>query len=147
MRALTECMYPAASGSRQLPSTLFHVLEPDEQVSFEGIEVFPFRVPHQVREVSLGLKIHYDGKQVLYSGDSSWTDLFVTHARGVDLFICECSFFERESLDHMSYKILQENLSRLKCKNLILTHMGEEMLLHRGEIPERTAEDGMVVEI
>ncbi len=147
VRALTECMYPAGSGPRQLPATFFHVLEPNERASFEGIEIFPFRVPHQVRDISLGLRILYAGKQILYSGDSAWTDLFVTHARGVDLFICECSFFERESLDHMSYKIIRENLSRLKCKNLILTHMGDEMLLHRGEIPVQTAEDGMVVDI
>ncbi len=126
---------------------LFHVLEPEKQESIEGIEIFPFRVPHQVREISLGLKIQYEGKRVLYSGDSAWTDLFITHAQGVDLFICECSFFDRESPDHMSYDKIRENLSRLKCKNLVLTHMGEEMLSHRLELPVKTAEDGMVVEI
>ena len=74
---------------------LFHVLEPEKRESIEGIEILPFRVPHQVREISLGLKIQYEGKRVLYSGDSAWTDLFITHSQGVDLFICECSFFDR----------------------------------------------------
>jgi len=67
--------------------------------------------------------------------------------RGVDLFICECSNFERETQDHMCYQKIRENLPRLKCKNLVLTHMGEEMLAHRLELPVKSAEDGMVVEI
>jgi hypothetical protein len=47
----------------------------------------------------------------------------------------------------MSYQKIKENLSRLKCKNLILTHMGEEMLSHRGTLPVTTAEDGLVIEL
>jgi hypothetical protein len=47
----------------------------------------------------------------------------------------------------MSYLKIKENLSSLKCKNLILTHMGEEMLSRRGTLPVSTAEDGLVIEI
>ncbi len=147
VRTLTHCMYPGTSEHTQLVPTQFHILEPGKQESIEGIQILPFRVPHQVREISLGLKISYQGKQILYSGDSAWTDQFVTHAQGVDLFICECSHFERDSQDHMSYQKIRENLPRLKCKNLVLTHMGEEMLAHRLELPVKSAEDGMVVEI
>ncbi len=147
VRTLTHCMYPGTSEHTQLVPTRFHILEPGKQESIEGIEILPFRVPHQVRDISLGLKISYQGKQILYSGDSSWTDQFVTYAQGVDLFICECSHFERETQDHMSYQKIRENLPRLKCKNLVLTHMGEEMLTHRLELPVKSAEDGMVVEI
>ncbi len=113
----------------------------------EGIQIFPFRVPHQVHEISLGLKLTYQGKSILYSGDSAWTDLFITHAQGADLFICECCFYERDTPNHMSYQKIKENLPRLECKNLVLTHMGEEMLAHKGELAVRTAEDGMTIEI
>ena len=147
VRNLTHCMYSSISERTQLPPTLFHILEPGKQVSIEDIEILPFRVPHQVREISLGLKIGYQGKQLLYSGDSAWTDQFVTHSQGVDLFICECSFFERDTPDHMCYQKIRENLPRLKCKSLVLTHLGVEMLNHRLELPVKTAEDGMVVEI
>ena len=32
-------------------------------------------------------------------------------------------------------------------RKLLLTHLGEEMLRRRGELPVATAEDGMVLEI
>ncbi|MFQ5902259.1 MAG: MBL fold metallo-hydrolase [Candidatus Binatia bacterium] len=147
VRGLFQLMFGDTSEPKELPPTLFHVLEPERQETIGGVQVFPFRVPHQVREVSLGLKVTCQGKQLLYSGDSAWTDLFVTHAQGVDLFICECCFFDRDTPDHMNYQRIQENLSRLECKKLILTHMGEEMLAHRAKLPIKTADDGMVVEI
>ncbi|HEX9879472.1 MAG TPA: MBL fold metallo-hydrolase, partial [Candidatus Binatia bacterium] len=66
---------------------------------------------------------------------------------GVDLFICESSFYQGDDPAHMSYETVKEKLPQLACKKLVLTHMGEKMLSHRNEIPEQTAEDGMVVEI
>jgi ribonuclease BN (tRNA processing enzyme) len=103
-------------------------------------------VPHQTHEVSLGLKVAYEGKQILFSGDSAWTDLFIEHARGVDLFLCECSFYEEQAGMHVNYLALQANLSRLQCKKLVLTHLGEEMLARRNELTTTLADDGMVIE-
>ena len=147
IRALFQLMYGGLAASRKLPPVVFDLLEPEREENILGIEVFPFRVPHQVDEVSLGLRIAYQGKQLLYSGDSAWTDLFITHARGVDLFLCECSFFDRETANHINYRKIQQNLPRLRCKRLMLTHMGEEMLARRGEIEIPLAEDGIVIEI
>ena len=147
VRALFQLMYGGLAASKKLPPVVFDLLEPERQENILGIEVFPFRVPHQVDEVSLGLKIAYRGKHLLYSGDSAWTDLFITHAQGADLFLCECSFFDRETANHMSYRILQQNLPRLRCKRLILTHMGGEMLARKGEVAVPLAEDGIVIEI
>ena len=147
VRTLTHCMYPGISERNQSLPARFHILKPGRQDSVEGITVFPFRVPHLVREISLGLKISYEGKNILYSGDSAWTDQFITQAEGVDLFICECSFLTRESEAHLSYRKIKENLPRLKCKNLVLTHMDEETLNQRLELPVKSAEDGMVLEI
>jgi ribonuclease BN (tRNA processing enzyme) len=123
------------------------VLQPGREEVIDGIGVLAFRVPHQVRDVSLGLKISHGGKTLLFSGDSAWTDQFVAHARGADLFLCECCFFERDTPNHMNYRKLEENLSRLECKNILLTHLGEEMLARKEEVRLRLAEDGMVVEI
>jgi ribonuclease BN (tRNA processing enzyme) len=147
VRGLLGLMFGNPSEERELPPTKFHLLQPDRQKSIEGIQVFPFRVPHHAQPVSLGLKISYGGKQILYSGDSAWSDLFITHSQGVDLFICESTFFEEAPPNHMSYKTIMENLPRLGCKNIILTHMGKEMLTRRDEVKINTAEDGMVVEV
>lgn len=146
-RALFRFMFGEAAEPRELPPTVFHVLEPGMQETIEGIEVLCFRVPHQVRDISLALKVSYEGKQILYSGDSAWTDLFVTHSRGADLFLCECCFFDREAANHMNYQRIQENISRLECKRLLLTHLGAEMLSRRQEVRLQLAEDGMVIEI
>jgi len=146
-RGLFQLMYGDLLEPRELPATEFHVLEPDRQTIIQDIQLFPFRVPHQVRDISLGLKVAYQGKTILFSGDSSWTDQFVMHARAADLFLCECSFFERDVPNHMSYRKLQQNLARLECKSIVLTHMGEEMLARKDEVKVRLAEDGMVVDI
>lgn len=147
VHGLFQFMFGDASDPKDLPPTIFHVLESEREKVIEGIQIFPFRVPHQVRDISLGLKVGYLGKQLLFSGDSAWTDLFVPLSQGVELFICECSFFERDSANHMSYRKIQENLSRLECKKLILTHMGEEVLARKKELAVQLAEDGMVIEI
>ena len=104
-------------------------------------------MPHQTDQISLGLRVTIGEKTVLFSGDSSWTEDFVHHSRGADLFICECCFVDTESSTHMSYTHITANRERLGCKQLILTHMGDDMLARRGSLPEKTAYDGMVVEI
>jgi hypothetical protein len=48
---------------------------------------------------------------------------------------------------HVNYHALQANLSRLDCKKLLLTHLGEEMLARRDELAATSAEDGVVIEI
>jgi ribonuclease BN (tRNA processing enzyme) len=147
VRTLSQLMFGDGSVHRELPPTVFHILEPARRKTVEGIEIFPFRVPHQVADISLGLRIDYQGKRLLYSGDSGWTDLFLDQALGADLFICECCFFDRDTPNHMSYETIKKNLPRLRCKNLVLTHMGQEMLARKSELTVTTAEDGMIVEI
>jgi ribonuclease BN (tRNA processing enzyme) len=130
-----------------LPTTRFHILQPDRAEFIAGIHVLPFRVPHQLHAISLGLKVSYEGKQILFSGDSAWTDLFLSHATGVDLFLCECSFYDQDSSNHLNYKTLRENFTRLNCSKLMLTHLGEEMLKRRDELEVTCVEDGMVIEL
>jgi ribonuclease BN (tRNA processing enzyme) len=65
----------------------------------------------------------------------------------VDLFLCECSFYDQGAGNHIRYLTLRGNLPRLECKRLILTHLGEEMLARRNELTAVCAEDGMVINI
>jgi ribonuclease BN (tRNA processing enzyme) len=135
-------MYSAS----EWPPVEFHLLEPEQSAFIAGVELFPFRVPHQISDVSLALKAQCDGKQVLFSGDSAWTERFIDEAAGVDLFICECSFYDEGNGNHVRYLSLNVNLPRLTCKRLILTHLGEEMLARRHELAAVCAEDGMTIE-
>jgi len=144
---LFHAMYDSGSVIREIPSVHYQVLNPDEPASVKGIEIMPFQVPHQSNATSLGLKVSYAGKQILFSGDSLWTERFIAHARGVDLFLCECSFFREQPGMHVNYHALQANLPRLECKKLVLTHLGEDMLARKSELTATLAEDGMVIEI
>jgi len=147
VRQLFELMYGSGSSAKSLPPTRFHVLHPEKTKVINGISVLSFRVPHQQKEVSLALKVGYHGREILFSGDSAWSELFVTHSCGADLFLCECSFYDREASNHMSYRDLRQNLARLKCKRIVLTHLGEEVLRRRKRINVTLAEDGMVIDI
>lgn len=143
VRQLMTLMY----GEKDLSFVEFSVLEPGAGVSAAGAEIVAFRVPHQMEQISLGLRVTISGKTVLFSGDSSWTDDFVHQSKGADLFICECCFFDTESTTHMSYSKINANRHRLACQRLILTHMGEDMLARVETLPVSTAHDGLVVEI
>jgi len=140
-------MYDGETDDKEIPPTQFIVLQSDEPVTVEGITVAPFRLPHQSDAVSLALKVSGDGKQILFSGDSLWTDRFIEQAAGIDLFLCECSFYREQPGMHVNYQALSANLARLTCKQLVLTHLGEEMLAHRNDLAVAVAEDGMVLEI
>jgi ribonuclease BN (tRNA processing enzyme) len=143
---LFQLMYGGPTAS-ELPPVNYHILNPGKSAVIEGIEVLPFRVPHQTHEISLGLKIQFAGKQILFSGDSAWSEIFIEHARGVDLFLCECSFYDQGTGNHVRYVELLKSLPRLECKKVVLTHLGEEMLARKKELALAVAEDGMVIEI
>jgi ribonuclease BN (tRNA processing enzyme) len=147
VRALFDVMYGGGAFEKEIPPTHFVVLRPDEPAEVNGVVVAPFRVPHQSDAISLGLQVKCEGKTILFSGDSLWTEQFVDLADGVDLFLCECSFFREQPGMHINYQTLAANLSRLRCKQLVLTHLGAEMLAHRNEISSLVADDGMVLEI
>jgi len=146
VRQLFQLMYGNGNNDKEIPPTCFETLYPGQPALIDGIEVHPYPVPHQTHEISLGLKVVYEGKKLLFSGDSAWTESFVDQARGVDLFLCECSFYDEQPGMHINYQVLRANLSRLECKQLVLTHLGEQMLARHGELPLKFAMDGLVVE-
>ena len=147
VRDLVRTMYRGFS-ERPLPFELRYIeVEPDQPTTICGVELLPFRVPHQETEVSLGLRATVDGRVILYSGDTGWTEDLVTQSQGTDLFICECSYFETRVDYHLDYPRLAANHGRFGCKRLILAHIGREVLAHRHEIELEIASDGMVVEL
>ena len=111
------------------------------------VELLPFAVPHQATEISLGYRLAVEGKTILYSGDSGWTEALVTQSRGTDLFICECCFYETRVDFHLDYPRIAENRQRFGCQRLVLTHVGREVLAHRDEIREQISHDGLEIEL
>lgn len=126
---------------------LFLEVQPGESHRLPGFRVDPFRVPHQETDISLGFEVHVDGRRILYSGDTGWTEDLVTRSQGVDLFICECCYFETRKPFHLDYPRIAENRSRFGAKRMVLTHLGAEVHARRDEIDMELARDGLVVHL
>jgi ribonuclease BN (tRNA processing enzyme) len=145
VRAVYQAMYPD-SYSEPLP---FHIVFveafPELPLWFGDVEILPFQVPHQEQPISLGFVLKVDGRKIVYTGDSGWTESLIKHAQGADLFICECSFFETQLYTHLSYPQIAENLARLGAKRTILTHLGQEVLQRQNEINLELASDGQTI--
>ncbi len=136
------------TGSLPLPFELeFVELLPKKSWIIDDLQTDPFRVPHQEKEISLGLRVQLDGRVILYSGDTGWTEELVTQSEGADLFICECCFFETRVPTHLDYPRIAENHHRFGSRELVLTHLGREVLDRHSEIKIKTAHDGLAVDL
>lgn len=125
----------------------FHELPPGQPAMICETEFFPFRVPHQERDISLGYRVTAGKQSLLYSGDCGWNEDLVRYSQGTDLFICECCYFQTQVAFHVSYPQLAENHSRLGCKRLLLSHIGREVLERLHEVSLECASDGLVIEV
>jgi ribonuclease BN (tRNA processing enzyme) len=142
---LYEAMY-ADTAAEPMPFQLrFVEAQPGKPLSFGGMLITAFHVPHQEHPPSFGCAIEIGGRRIVYSGDSGWTEDLVAHAQNADLFICECSFFETRLATHLDYPRIADNLGRFGAKRIILTHLGEEVLQRQKDIKIETAHDGLVV--
>jgi len=147
VRDLYRAMYRDLS-ERPMPFPVHYAEVTDgTRTTLGSAELLAFAVPHQLTEVSLGYRLTLDGKVVLYSGDTGWTEALVTQSRDTDLFICECCFFETRVDFHLDYPRIVEQRARLGCRRLVLSHLGREVLARRDEIQEELAFDGLIVEV
>jgi ribonuclease BN (tRNA processing enzyme) len=113
-----------------------------------NVRITPFHVMHDDRAgPCLGFRIEAEGKVIAFSGDTQWTDTVADIGRDADLFICEAYTRDKPVVSHMALNLLERHLPQIRPKRLILTHMSNDMLARRGELPYETAEDGMIVEV
>jgi ribonuclease BN (tRNA processing enzyme) len=115
--------------------------------TIQGVQVEATVVPHVEDLTCFAYRVTVAGKTILFSGDSGWTDDFLELARGVDLFLCECSSFDTPMPIHIAYTEIAAQAASLGCKRLVLTHLGQSVLDHAGEINLECAHDGMTIEL
>ena len=127
---------------------LLKELEIGKQNDLGGVRVTPFHVKHDDRAgPCLGFRFEAEGKVIAYSGDTEWIDTVIDIGYEADLFICEAFTRDKPVPTHMTLSSLERHLGQIRPKRLILTHMSDDMLARRAEVPFETAEDGMIVEI
>lgn len=120
-------------------------LVPGAPVQAGPLTIVPYTAAHTPE--ALCLRLEYDGTVIGYSGDTAWTEALVDVADGADLFICQTYSFEQAQRVMLSYRVVAEQRTRLRCRRLILTHIGPEMQARLAEVPEEIAEDGLTIEL
>jgi ribonuclease BN (tRNA processing enzyme) len=91
------------------------------------------------------LRVEVGDKVIAYTGDTEWTDDVAKVARGADLFIAECYFYDKPIKWHLTYPAIAAHRAEMGAKRVILTHMSREMLAHASDVPEECAYDGLIV--
>jgi ribonuclease BN (tRNA processing enzyme) len=145
MAEIREALFPGS-----------HVMTPRFPVDW--VELEPGR-PHQILDLRVmarparhtretnptSLCVEVGGKVIAYTGDTEWTDDVSAIARGADLLIAECYFYDKAIKWHLTYPAIAAHRAELGATRVILTHMSREMLAHADEVPEECASDGLVV--
>lgn len=145
---IMEAAFPGTKDlDLQFPLHL-HELEIGKRSEFGALRVTPFHVVHDDRAgPCLGFRFEAEGKVIAFSGDTEWTSTVIDIGHEADLFICEAYTRDKPIATHMALSSLEQHLGQIRPKRLILTHMSNDMLARRAELPFETAEDGMIVEV
>lgn len=87
-----------------------------------------------------------EGKTLVYSGDTAWTEVLTEVSRSADLFVCEAYFYDKKIPYHLDYLTLREHLSQIQARRLVLTHMSADM---PGRLPldVPAAYDGLTLDV
>lgn len=140
LEQLFECLYPGSTNALKAFPIHYRSYKEGEELHHQSLSVCAYPVKHAPKSQPHGLRIQVEGKILAFSGDTGWHENLVTIAQGADLFICECNFYKQESPHHLNYQQFLGKENELKARRTVLTHLGEEMLAHRGEIRHEVLE-------
>jgi len=150
LKAASEALFPGTTEKEYEFELRFLTYSEPEPVSVNGITATPFVVSHPSGSTSYALRIETGGKTIAFSGDTEWVKTLVSAAQDADLFICECFGFDGDTPYHMNWTTISQNLPHLTAKQIMLTHMGPEMLAQKTSIKASRvfcAEDGLVIDL
>jgi ribonuclease BN (tRNA processing enzyme) len=140
-----EALYPGATDAERAFDTSFIEFAESTPCRLGPALITPFQARHESGAPSYALRVQYGGKVIGYSGDTEWTDSLLDVAKGADLFVCECNFFDKNAPGHLDYQKLVEKRAQLGCERIVITHMSEDMLIHLDDSDLEAAADGTVI--
>ncbi len=111
------------------------------------LSVTAIPVQHVLETSPIGLRVARDGVVIGYTGDALWSPALPELAAGADLFISEASSYEPRSEVHVSYRELLAKRAELRCKRIVLTHLGPDVLARRDDVAFEIADDGTTIEL
>ena len=145
MAEIREALFPGSHVMTPKFPVDWIELEPGRPRDILDLRVTARPARHTRETNPTSLRVEVGGKVIAYTGDTEWTDDVATVARGADLFIAECYFYDKPIKWHLNYPAIAAHRAELGATRVILTHMSREMLAHADEVPEECASDGLVV--
>ena len=142
-----EVFFPGSSHAKRKFEVTFLELTVGTAIAVGPLQVTPYEVVHACGAPPYALRVELDGRTVVYSGDTEWTDRLLEAAAGADLFVCEAYFFDKRVRFHLDYQTLATHRARLTCRRLVLTHMSSDMLSRAPAAEVEVAYDGMLVRL
>jgi ribonuclease BN (tRNA processing enzyme) len=142
-----EVFFPGSSRAQRKFETEFLELADGAAAEVGRLRVTPYEVIHACGAPPYALRIELDGRTIVYTGDTEWTDRLFRAAAGADLLIAEAYFYDKRVRYHLDYETLARHRARLACKRLIVTHMSPDMLARVSELPIEAADDGHEVSL
>ncbi|MGH7404396.1 MAG: MBL fold metallo-hydrolase [Candidatus Methylomirabilales bacterium] len=142
-----EVFFPGSSRAQRKFETDFLELAEGSPTAVGSLRVTPYEVMHACGAPPYALRVELDGRTVVYSGDTEWTDRLIPAVAGADLFISEAYFYKKPVRFHLDYATLVRHRSQLDCKRLIVTHMSSDMLARVPGLPVEAAYDGLEISL
>lgn len=145
--ALVQATYPDVIRAHEWRFQVdYREMVPGQKYSQGALAIEAFGMEHGPIPAR-GYRVGWHGAVIGYTGDTRWTDRIMDLARGCDLLLCECFFFEQDHHSHVRYWDIVEHRHELHAKRVMLFHLGPEMLERLEEVEMEVAADGLVVEI
>jgi ribonuclease BN (tRNA processing enzyme) len=148
--AAAEALFPGCTATPRAFKLSFLEYKERKAIEINGLSVLPFEVSHPSGAPPYALRIGASGKTITFSGDTEWVESLIPAADGADLFIAECFAFESNARYHMNWRIIEKNLPRLRANQILLTHMGPEMLGNMAAVTDprvQLARDGLIISL
>lgn len=143
IRNLQEMLFPGSNIMKPKFTVNYIEINPKKPVKLGKHKITAIDARHTVTTKPQALKIETESKTLAYTGDGELTETLIDFTDQVDLLIAECYYFDKPVKWHLNYP----DIKHLKAKKTILTHMHENMLVHKDEVPEICAYDGIVIRI
>jgi ribonuclease BN (tRNA processing enzyme) len=151
LRAAEQALYPDFFKQGQPKFEVPVITFGPSEIAIGGTMVSALPVKHVPASDPHGVRVRIGDTVIAYSGDAAWTDGMVALARDADLFICDATNFtaaeERTNPAHVSYETIRANREQLRCRSIVLTHLGASSLAHLKEFEIPYATDGSEVRV
>ena len=102
--------------------------QPGDTKDVLGKKITAFQATHMGDgDLPLSFRIESGSICAAFTGDTTWNENIPLLAKGSDLLISDCSCLDETSPQHLSWKDLEKNLSKLKAGHILLGHLSSRV--------------------